>query len=124
MIFNEISAAEMSAMDTREQLALLMEFKVEPEDLENLDALKDDQASRFGKLVQRDGKTLYRYRADDYRIYFELVDDGLLVHRVVHKNTLKDFFYRSNLPVSEDEALSNSKNFWELIEEGQKAARV
>jgi mRNA-degrading endonuclease RelE of RelBE toxin-antitoxin system len=117
VIFNEISAAEISQLDTLLQLELLTEFKVTPQDLKNLDG------ERFGK-IEREGKTLYRYRAKGYRIYFEVVNGGVRVHRVLHKNTLQDFFFRSKLPVSEDEALSKSKTFWKLIEEGERARLI
>lgn len=114
MIFNDISAAEMAALPKELQLDLLMEFNLLPEDLENLDS------SRFGK-VRRDGHTLYRCRATDYRIYFEKHPEGILVQRVLHKNTIRDFLYRSNLPMDEeDEHLASQKGFWKLIEEGKK----
>jgi len=117
IIFNEISAAEMSALTMDQQLNLLTEFRVSPDDLENLDE------ERFGKL-EREGKTLYRFRANELRIYFEVGEEGVLVHRVLHKNTFQDFLYRTAMPVSEDEALSKSGGFWELIEEGENARRV
>ncbi|MCB1237918.1 MAG: hypothetical protein KDM91_22825 [Verrucomicrobiae bacterium] len=118
IIFNEISAAEISQLPTAAQLEVLSEFQVTPEDLEKQDG------DRFGRL-EREGKTLYRYRARDVRIYFEVTDEhAVLVHRVLHKNTFQDFLYRTNLPLSEDEALSQSKQFWELIEEGENANRV
>ena len=119
VIFNEISAAEISQLDTMLQLELLTEFKVVPEDLRQPDGV------RFGE-IQRDGKPLYRYRAKGYRIYFEVVDAGVRVHRVLHKNSLKDFLFRngSKQDGAEDELLAKSKNFWKLIEEGQKAKRV
>lgn len=117
VIFNEISAAELSQLPTLTQLELLDEFQVSPEDLESPDGEK------FGCL-ERGGKTLFRYRAKDVRIYFETTDEGVLVHRVLNKNTFQDFLFRTNLPLSEDEALSQSKVFWELIEEGENARRV
>jgi len=117
IIFNEISAAEISSLDTELQLELLTEFTVTPDDLENLDG------DRFGKL-ERDGKTFYRYRAKEYRIYFEVGGDDVIVHRVLHKNTFTDFLFRSNLSSNEDEQLSQSKNFWKLIEEGENARQV
>lgn len=114
VIFNDISAAEMAALPKELQLDLLMEFQVLPTDLEKLDA------SRFGK-VQRDGRTLHRYRAKDYRIYFEAHPKGILIYRVLHKNTIRDFLYRSSLPVDEeDEQLAQAKDFWKLIDEGGK----
>ena len=114
MIFNSISAAEMAALPKELQLDLLAEFKFLPEDLENLDA------SRFGR-VQRDGRHLHRCRAKEYRIYFEKHPDGILIHRVLHKNTIRDFLFRSNLPVDEeDKQLGGAGGFWKLIEEAEK----
>ena len=117
IVFNEISAAEISQLDTLEQLELLDEFKVSERDLEQLD---DD---RFGR-IEREGKQLHRFRARDYRFYFEIVDGVVVVQRVLHKGTFSDFLFRSRMPVSEDEALAGSRHFWKLIDEGRKARRV
>lgn len=117
VIFNEISAAELSQLPTLTQLELLDEFQVTPDDL------KDPDGEKFGCL-ERSGKTLFRYRAKDVRIYFEAIGKGVLVHRVLNKNTFQDFLFRTNLPLSEDEALRQSKVFWELIEEGENARRI
>ncbi len=117
IVFNEISAAEMSALPTGMQLDLLAEFQFLPEDLDKLDP------ERFGRIV-RDGKTLHRYRAKDYRIYFERAEEGITIHRVLHKNTLRDFLFRSKLPMGEeDDTLAGKPGFWELIEEGKEARR-
>ena len=117
IIFNELSAAEMSALPKTLQLDLLAEFQILPEDLDRLDS------SRFG-LLERDGKRLYRYRAKDYRIYFEKTPEGITVHRVLHKNTLRDFLFRSKLPTSEDAALSQTGEFWKLIDEGKRTRKA
>ncbi|MFD0893482.1 hypothetical protein KBB96_18805 [Luteolibacter ambystomatis] len=117
IVFNEISAAEISQLGTLEQLELLDEFKVSEKDLENLDG------DRFGK-IERDGKTLYRFRSKDYRFYFIVKDGSVIVHRVLHKGTLSDFLFRSKMPVGEDEELAKSKHFWKLIDEGRNAKRV
>ena len=115
IVFNEISAAEMSALPTELQLELLSEFQILPEDLEGLDP------ARFGSLV-REGKTLYRCRAKDYRIYFERAPEGITIHRVLHKNTIRDFLFRTNLPmVEEDRTLAGKPGFWELIKEGEQS---
>lgn len=114
MIFNAISAAEMAALPKELQLDLLSEFHLLPEDLDNLDS------GRFGR-VQRGGRLLHRCRAKDYRIYFERHPEGVLIHRVLHKNTIRDFLYRSNLPMDEeDEQVGSAKEFWKLIEEAEK----
>ena len=117
IVFNEISAAEISRLDTLEQLELLDEFKVTEKDLENLG---DD---RFGK-IERDGRTLYRFRAKDWRFYFEVKDGFVIVHRVLHKGTFSDFAFRSKIPIGEDEELAKSKHFWKLIDEGRAARRL
>jgi mRNA-degrading endonuclease RelE of RelBE toxin-antitoxin system len=116
VIFNEISAAEISQLDTLVQLELLTEFKVTADDLRHLDG------ERFGRL-EREGRSLYRYRAKGYRLYFEVVDDGVRVHRVLHKNSLEDFLFRNGSKIAgpEDEVLARSKSFWKLIEEGEQA---
>ena len=117
IVFNEISAAELSSLGTLEQLELIDEFKVGEEDLKNL------KGERFGK-IERDGRVLYRFRAKEYRFYFEVKDGAVIVHRVLHKGTFSDFLFRSKMPVSEDEALAGSKHFWKLIDEGRNARRM
>ena len=104
-------------MDTLEQLELIDEFKVGKEDLANL------TGERFGQIV-RDGTILYRFRAKDYRFYFEVKEGAVIVHRVLHKGTFSDFMFRSKLPLAEDDALANSKHFWKLIDEGRNARRL
>ncbi|MDR2463883.1 MAG: type II toxin-antitoxin system RelE/ParE family toxin [Verrucomicrobiales bacterium] len=113
IIFTPVSSAEMSALPKMLQLEILSEFQVLTPDF--LDANPD----KFG--VVRDGqRVLYRYRAKDYRIYFEKTDGGLGIQRVLHKNSLKDFFFRSKLPVSEDEELQGNPAFWALIDAPEK----
>ena len=114
IVFNEISAAEISQLETLQQLELLDSFRVTEKDLEHLE---DD---RFGRM-DRDGKTLYRFRSEDWRFYFEVADGKVIVHRILHKNTFQDFLFRSKLPVGEDEELAQSKQFWRLIDEGRNA---
>jgi mRNA-degrading endonuclease RelE of RelBE toxin-antitoxin system len=117
IIFNELSAAEMSALPKKLQLDLLAEFQILPEDLDHLDA------RHFG-VIEREGKKLYRYRARDYRIYFEKMPEGITIHRVLHKNTFRDFLFRSRLPVAEDQQLSKAREFWQLIEQGEKTRKA
>lgn len=117
IVFNEISAAELSSLGTLDQLELIEEFQVSRDDLEKL------TGDRFGK-IERDGRVLYRFRAKDYRFYFEVKDGLVIVHRVLHKGTFSDFLFRSKLPVAEDEALADSKHFWKLIDEGRNARRL
>ena len=104
IVFNKISAAEMARLPQDLQL----------EDLDNLDPAK------FG-LIEREGKKLHRYRTKDYRIYFERSPEGITIHRVLHKNTIRDFLFRTKLPMAEDEQLSQTSDFWKLIDEGKES---
>src|SRR5256885_8887125 len=117
IIFNELSAAEMSALSKKMQLDLLAEFQILPEDLDHLDS------KHFG-VIEREGKKLYRYRAKDYRIYFEQIREGITIQRVLHKNTFRDFLFRSKLPVSEDQQLGKTREFWKLIEQGERTRKA
>ena len=91
------------------QLHILGEFRGLPQEV-----LKSEP-NHFGEL-ERAGKTLQRFRLGDYRVYFERHELGVVVHRILSRNTLKDFLYRSNLPIGEDEALQQNPKFWEMIE--------
>jgi len=117
IVFNELSAAEISALPKSLQLDLLAEFQILPEDLDHLDS------KRFG-VIEREGKKLYRYRAKDYRIYFEKTEEGITIHRVLHKNTLRDFLFRSKLPTTEDAQLGKTREFWKLIEQGERTRKA
>ena len=91
------------------QLHILGEFRGLPQEV------MSTELERYGKL-ERDGKTLHRFRLQDYRIYFERHELGVVVHRILSKNSLKDFLFRSSLPLGEDEALQQNPKFWDLIE--------
>ena len=117
VIFNKISAAEMAALPKDLQLELLSEFHFLPDDSDPLGK------EGFGQMT-REGRMLQRYRARDYRIYFERHPEGLLIHRVLHKNTIRDFLFRSNLPLDdEDGGLAGTKDFWTLIHEAEESRK-
>ena len=119
IVFNEISAAEVSAIPTLEQLELISAFQV---DDACLDAHPSD--SRFG-VVEREGRKIYRFRSKDYRIYFTVEEKGkVVVQRVLHADTLKDILFRSGMGAgSEDQKLGASRSFWKLIDDGEHANR-
>lgn len=109
IIFNPTSSAELARMPKELQLQILGEFRGLPQEVLGTDL------ERFGKLERR-GRTLHRFRLGDYRVYFERHDLGVVVHRILSRNSLKDFLYRSSLPTGEDEALQDNPKFWDLIE--------
>ena len=98
------------------QLQILGEFRGLPQQVisTELDA--------FGRL-ERGGRTLHRFRVGDYRVYFERHDLGLVVHRILSRHTLKDFFYRSGLKTGEDETLQENPKFWDLIEAARSSGQ-
>ena len=108
IIFTPTGAAELSKMPKELQLQILGEFRGLPQDVIST------ELERFGKL-ERDGHVLHRFRVGDYRIYFERHELGVLVQRILSRNSLKDFLFRSSLPLGEDEALQDNPKFWELM---------
>jgi mRNA-degrading endonuclease RelE of RelBE toxin-antitoxin system len=115
IIFNPTSTAELAAMPKNLQLFVLGEFRGVPAQVQGPDL------DKFGRL-ERGGKTLHRLRLGDYRVYFERHPLGLVVHRILHGNTLKDFLFRSSLPTGEDAALQDNPKFWKMIEQPGPAA--
>jgi hypothetical protein len=119
IVFNEISAAELSRLPTQVQFQLLEALNITPADMAD-----GGLAKRFG-VLDRKGCRLYRCRAGDLRVYFEEVSGMIRVHRVLHSHSLQDFLFRSNLPVGgEDEELAKSKHFWKLIDEGASTLKA
>jgi mRNA-degrading endonuclease RelE of RelBE toxin-antitoxin system len=114
IIFNPTSAAELARMPKELQLQILGEFRGLPQQVLN------PEIDQFGKL-ERAGKSLHRFRVGDYRVYFERHDLGLVVHRILSRHTLKDFYFRTGLKMDEDEALQQNPKFWELIEAARSA---
>ncbi|MCF7709496.1 MAG: hypothetical protein K9N52_11405 [Verrucomicrobia bacterium] len=114
IIFNPISAAELGRMPKDLQLNILGEFRGLPQEV------LSTELERFGKL-ERENRILHRFRLGDYRVYFEKHELGVVVHRILNRNTLKDFLYRSSLPTGEDEALQDNPEFWELIEAARRS---
>ena len=109
IIFNPTSAAELARMPKELQLQILGEFRGLPQQVMTTDI------DEFGKL-ERARRILHRFRVEDYRVYFERHDLGLVVHRIMNRHTLKDFLFRSGLKMQEDQALQQNPKFWELIE--------
>ena len=119
IIFNEISASELSQLSNQVQFTLLEALNIQPDDIE-----QGRLEKRYG-VIERPPTRLYRCRAGDHRLYFSVEGNHVRVHRVLHKNSLKDFIFRSNLgSAGEDEVLGQSKSFWKLIEEGERTLKV
>ena len=116
IIFTPTSAAELARMPKELELQILGEFRGLPQQVISI------ELDEFGKL-ERGGRTLHRFRVGDYRVYFERHELGVLVHRILSRHTLKDFFFRSGLKVEEDEALQQNPKFWEMMAAAKTAAK-
>jgi len=116
IIFSPTSAAELARMPKELQLEILGDFRGLPQQV------RGTELDEFGKL-ERGGRILHRFRIGDYRVYFERHDLGVLVHRILSRHTLKDFFFRSGLKSAEDETLQENPKFWELIEAAKTTAK-
>lgn len=107
--FSEQSMHELNKLDTPSQM-LLVEV-VSTLSQEQLDH-PSDELGRF----QRQGKTFYRVRAGEFRIYFEQDGESLFAHYILHKNTLSDFLFRFKMPVTDEFIIEQNDSFWKYIE--------
>jgi len=100
---------ELNQLDTRSQMLLV----------EVVSTLSQEQLDHPGDELgcfQRQGKTYYRVRAGEFRIYFEQQGDALYAHYILHRNTFADFAFRSKLPVNEDFMIEQNDSFWKYLE--------
>ena len=107
--FSEQSMHELNQLDTLSQMDLV-------EVVSNVkQAQLDHQNDEIGRF-HRNGKTYYRVRAGEFRIYFEQDRDALFAHYILHKNTLSDFIFRFKLPVTEEFMAEQHDSFWKYME--------
>lgn len=109
--FSEQSMHELNQLDTRSQMLLVeVVSTLKQEQLDN----PNEELGRF----HRNGKTYYRVRAGEFRIYFEQQCDGetLFAHYILHKNTLSDFIFRFKLPFAEEFMVEQDDSFWKYLE--------
>ena len=107
--FSEQSMNELNKLETRSQMELVVILSTLTQ--EQLDHPQDD-VGRF----QRNGKTYYRVRAGEFRVYFEQEKDNLFAHYILHKNTLSDFVFRFKLPINEEFMIEQHDSFWKYLE--------
>src|SRR4051812_6259473 len=96
IVLSDSASSELAQLGKLEQLDIVSEFS-----LLRMNEIKQGQSGM--SEIRKGSRTVFRYRFKDYRIYFEKKNDQLIVHHVLHGNTLRDFFVRSNLDVQNDE---------------------
>lgn len=107
--FSDQAMAELNKLPPHIQMEIL-------EALSNLSAddLKhpNDQLGKF----MRDNIQYYRLRAGEFRVYFEVNEDTLFSHYILHQHTLTDFVFRFKLPVSEEQMIEQHSSFWKYLD--------
>ena len=109
--FSKQSMEELNKLEIPEQM----------KSVECLSNITPKQLARprepLGKF-HREGKTFYRLRAGEFRIYFKVDTEAQMinVHYMLHKNTLTDFVVRTKLPLPEEQLLEQHHSFWKYLE--------
>ena len=82
--FSEQSLKELNSLAQSEQLYLM-------DKLSSLSSnILSGEDGNIGSFL-RNGKTFFRLRIDDLRVYFEKIDISLHCHFILQKNSLKRF---------------------------------
>lgn len=107
--FSEQSIAALKRLQKWDQMPIIEKLSgLTAKDFET----PGDDLGRF----TRDGKSYYRLRAGDYRLYFELKEGTLFCHYLLHQHSLSDFVFRFKLPIADDKAIEQHKSFWQYLE--------
>lgn len=113
--FSPQALGELNKMDKKAQLELVEAFgSLTQTQLEN-------GLPELGK-IRRAGKTFYRLRKGDWRIYFEIIEktNTLHAHYILHQHTLADFVFRFKLPFKQETMVEQEDNFWKYLESLKK----
>ena len=107
--FSDQSMRELNRLDKLTQLTVM-------EPISGLTAAQlADPHEPLGRF-SRGGRVFYRLRSGDFRFYFELRDDTLHTHYILHKASLEDFLFRTKMPVSEQQLFEQHSKFWRYLE--------
>jgi mRNA interferase RelE/StbE len=107
--FSDQALAELKKLPKLAQLELM----------DAMGAIHPDELARgaehMGRFT-RAGKTFYRLRAGDFRMYFEATGEILYMHYILHQHSLADFVFRFKLPFSEETLIEQHQSFWKYLE--------
>jgi mRNA interferase RelE/StbE len=107
--FSEQSMKELNQLDITKQMEIA----------EIISSITKEALANPTETLQsfhRDKTVYYRVRANDFRLYFELKDEQLFAHYILHKNTLSDFIFRTKLPVNEEFLAEQEDSFWKYLD--------
>jgi len=107
--FSEQSMRELNRLDKLAQMEAIEPIsKIRPSDLAN-------PREPLGRFTRGD-RTFYRLRSGDFRFYFDVKDDTLHTHYILHKDSLEDVLFRMKLPVSEQQLFEQHSKFWKYLD--------
>ena len=107
--FSEQSLKELEKLPTMKQLAVI-------DPLSNLTEYQLNHPEEPLGSFKRGGKTIFRLRSGEHRIYFERESGSLRTLCILHKNTLTDFIYRTKLPISEEQLEAQHSSLWKYLD--------
>jgi mRNA-degrading endonuclease RelE of RelBE toxin-antitoxin system len=107
--FSDQSMRELNKLDKMSQLELIAP-------LSSLSAAELANPREPLGRFKRGRKTFYRLRSGEHRIYFEVHGEILHTHYILHSNSLTDFVFRSNLPITEEQLVEQETSFWKYLE--------
>ncbi|MGA2051976.1 MAG: cytotoxic translational repressor of toxin-antitoxin stability system [Opitutales bacterium] len=113
LTFSDQAIAELKKLPKPTQLDLM----------EKISGLHPDQLASGAEdvgHVDRAGKTFYRLRAGEFRMYFEITGDTLFTHYILHQHSLADFVFRFKLPFTEETLVEQHQSFWKYLESLKK----
>lgn len=107
--FSDQAMAELNKLSALEQMPLVEALStITHEDLQK-------NKSRYGAF-SRGGKTYYRLREGDLRIYFTENKGAIHCSHILCRHSITDFAFRAKLPVKEEHLIEQDKNFWEYLD--------
>jgi len=113
--FSNQSMGEINKLGKFEQLELI-------DKLSSLTAAQLENPKESLGEFQREGKTYYRMRVGDWRVYFEIDQAASILHAhyILHHHTIADFVFRFKLPYKEETMVEQEDSFWKYLESIKK----
>lgn len=108
--FSDQAMSELNKLSALEQMPI-----VEALSTLNTDDVKSNRA-KYGAFT-REGKTYYRVRQGNLRLYFTTGEEGAIhCAYILWKHSITDFAFRAKLPVKEEHLIEQDRNFWEYLD--------
>lgn len=107
--FSDQSMSVLNKLETLKQMQVI-------EQLSGLSSKALEAPKGALGRFNRNGKTLYRLRVEDFRMYFEIQGNTLYCNYILQPHTWADFAFRSKLPVNEDQLVEQEQSFWQYLE--------